>query len=68
LKIAQENGDRINEGLWLGHIGMLTAYWEIWKKLLIVMKSFEIAQEIGDRRNEGLWVGKLRYGISYDRN
>ena len=63
LAIAQEIGDRRNEGRWLGYLG--SAYsdlGQIEKAIQYYEQALAIAREIGDRRNEG-GSRTLRLGI-----
>ncbi len=60
LAIAQEIGDRRNEGALLGNLG--TAYRDIGqveKAIEYYDKALAIAQEIGDRKGEGIDFNNL---------
>jgi len=60
LKIAQEIGDRQNEGAWLGNLG--NAYYslgEVERAIEYYEQALSISKDIGDRRHEGNWLGNL---------
>ena len=65
LKIAQDVGDRRNEGARLGSLG-LTYYYlgEVERAIDYHEQALAIVKEIGDRRNEGLELGNI--GLAYD--
>ena len=60
LKIAQEIGDRQNEGAWLGNLG--NAYYslgEVERAIEYYEQALSISKEIGDRRGEGTCLNNL---------
>jgi tetratricopeptide (TPR) repeat protein len=60
IKIAQEIGDRENEGARLGKLGnAYRALGEVRKAMQYYEKALKVAQEIGDRRGEGVRFGGL---------
>lgn len=60
LKIAQEIGDRRNEGTWLGNLGIVYAdLGEVERAIEYYQQALAISKEIGDRRNEGNHLNNL---------
>ncbi len=64
LGIAQEIGDRRNEGTWLRNLGLAyTDLGQVENAIEYYEKALGIAQEIRDRRGEGNSLGNL--GLAY---
>jgi len=64
LKIAQDTGNRQNEGASLGNIGIAYAdLGQVERAIDYYEQAFAISKEIGDRRGEGARLGNL--GIAY---
>jgi tetratricopeptide (TPR) repeat protein len=60
LKMAQEIGDRRNEGACFGNLGVAHRdLGEVRKAIVYYEKALQIAQEIGDKRNESKWLNNL---------
>ncbi len=60
LKIAQEIGDRRNEGAWLGNLGnVYRDFGQVEKAIEYYEKALAIAQEIGDRLEGEADLGNL---------
>ncbi len=69
LKIAQEIGDRRNEGACFGNLGV--AYrdlGEVRKAIVCYEKALKIAREIGDKRNESIWLNNLGIVLEDEKN
>lgn len=59
LKIAKEKGDRLNEGTWLGNLGVAYHFLgEMKKAIEYYEQALKIAKEIGDRRGEVKNLGR----------
>jgi tetratricopeptide (TPR) repeat protein len=64
LKIAQDIGNRKDEGALFGSLGnSYSALGDARKAVEYYEKALKIARETGDRRNEGNWFGNL--GLAY---
>jgi tetratricopeptide (TPR) repeat protein len=64
LKIAQDIGNRQNEGAVLGNLGLAYhSLGEAKRAIEYYEQALTIARKIGDRRNEGAWLGNL--GVAY---
>ena len=65
LQIAREIGDRRNEGVWLGNLGLAySALGEMERAIEYYQQGLQIAREIGDRRVEALTSWNL--GLLYE--